>query len=1067
MKVRIYKSPDGNGKYLNKTGQFLEKAQKGKIVKDVLKYGKQLVMNFDEADMIKHRSAELAKAIDKFNKTERAAGAIKYGEGIKKATTASSKIHVKNPSYYQQLLDNTNNLSPSTRQFHNDVLKSVNDSKGMVSQKQYNILKNIENGTFNKYQFGGTPENNQQFQGSNSSQKEASLILASVYNAIKKGQSPEDVYDALIARKMDSKQATQIVTSVVDYMIENDEYTDEDAENNKKAREEEEQKYEDPNQAIEQQKDEEAENQMNQYNEQSLEVANDTSAIEQEEEDAANSSQDYLGFQYGGALGQAVKNQEQEDENEEDLTDEEEVIDEDQNYIKEENENFTSELEKLIANSPGTQNIDYSNIGEYAIPYQPIIETGDYFENNNYENNDLNFTEEYAKYGGSSKKRFSKNVFNLLKKEEGGVQNNLEDTEKEPFIRAKQTDNLEDSVKKTLTDFVGAIGMTSKKFKMDEWFKKMKEVNDPMLEQILNPQSQNSPIQDQNQQASQMLGTQNSTSPALENQQDTIAYGGESTYPQFKPGGRFRKAVEKYFPGNILNSSNPSRNVITKVYNPRTGQMVDLPTGDAKFDRVEVTKRNWLHKPKKYTVFYNNKNAPTHLNPDSKYTPNATEIVDSKNSSLNNKNKKNNVDGLSFQARMAIRKGERQNERNSRRLERRGLDEYGNLIEGNNQGEILDENGRLTRDNKGNWYDRNDNIIPGKKSPSEVPGYYDYLYKDINVLNGDYNNDGYVDALDFVNSSGQMNLKNSNLNKSQDPELWKDKKVLDEIIIKPILKQYGGAINKFLPKKTIGGPPPCGAGETLDPTTNKCVASPVNNNQTFNTPDDSIFSVNTQSNSSSNVLGPPVIGAPVNDFWANQDSFNKPNNVNVDPKYDPSLDPDVMPKLPIKSVKDYFQPKIPIPNANDQIAVDVENKNNKGKLTFGKNNTGVSEARLSLFNTGVDMLDSASRNIDYQKSAAEMQENTSSNNQYANKTTMDFGDYDPNSGLFRPNEMGSKRDGRSAQYGGYIDEEEYDLYADEDEEDELTYAKGGEKITYMSEDQIRAFMAAGGQVEFL
>ena len=63
--------------------------------------------------------------------------------------------------------------------------------------------------------------------------------------------------------------------------------------------------------------------------------------------------------------------------------------------------------------------------------------------------------------------------------------------------------------------------------------------------------------------------------------------------------------------------------------------------------------------------------------------------------------------------------------------------------------------------------------------------------------------------------------------------------------------------------------------------------------------------------------------------------------------------------------------------------------------------------------------------------------------------------------------MGQKRDGRSAQYGGYIDEEEYDLYADEDEEDELTYAKGGEKITYMSEDQIRAFMAAGGQVEFL
>ena len=60
MKVRIYKSLDGNGKYLNKTGQFLEKAQKGKIVKDVLKYGKQLIMNFDETDKIQ-KATKLAK----------------------------------------------------------------------------------------------------------------------------------------------------------------------------------------------------------------------------------------------------------------------------------------------------------------------------------------------------------------------------------------------------------------------------------------------------------------------------------------------------------------------------------------------------------------------------------------------------------------------------------------------------------------------------------------------------------------------------------------------------------------------------------------------------------------------------------------------------------------------------------------------------------------------------------------------------------------------------------------------------------------------------------------------
>lgn len=1264
MKVRIYKSPDGNGKYLNKTGQFLEKAQKGKIVKDVLKYGKQLVMNFDEADIIKHRSAELAKAIDKFNKAERAAGAIKYGEGIKKAVTTSSKIYVKNPSYYQQLLDNTNNLSPSTRQFHNDVLKSVNNSKGMVSQKQYNILKNIENGTFNKYQLGGTPENNQQFQGSNSSQKEASLILASVYNAIKKGQSPEDVYDALLARKMDSKQATQIVTSVVDYMIENDEYTDEDAENNKKAREEEEQKYEDPNQAIEQQKDEEAENQMNQYNEQSLEVANDTSAIEQEEEDAANSSQDYLGFQYGGALGQAVKNQEQEDEDEEDLTDEEEIIDEDQNYIKEENENFTSELEKLIANSLGTQNIDYSNIGEYAIPYQPIIETGDYFENNDYENNDLNFTEEYAKYGGSSKKRFSKNVFNLLKKEEGGVQNNLEDTKKESLTKAKQTDDLQDSVKKTLTDFVGAIGMTSKKFKMDEWFKKMKEVNDPMLEQILNPQAQNDPIQDQNQQAAQMLGTQNSTSSISENQQDSMAYGGESSFSQYQKGGRFKRAVQKYFPGEILGSPKKSRNVVTRVYNPKTGQMVNLPTGDSKFDRVEVTKRNWLHQPKKYTVYYKNGNV-------SDIAP----LVDSRNPVLNNQSQRSNVDGLNLNSKIAIRKGELGNKINNWKLKRQGLDEYGNRP-GDDQGAIYND-GRLTKDREGNWYDRNNAVIPGKKRPSEVPGYYDNNQSNTNEPmsnvemlkkqgkiwdeklnkwvdgnipskmpllpvgqidrkptkiisessnNNQYNWPGYIDYnQDWIGNSqklkekdqessnawsdnislpedpanygymldhktgeiiknpkgisdnerglvwsGQYNNPDTSIDESMiwsnpasqeefyaDPgkydwndsyivknpdgtessvrgfnsnwmssesspykknqdELWEEvmntednyeqyiaempkhirKKYYKELneqagwelvasdgsvsdysgvgnkineIEKrnspyryapkqvPILKQYGGSLNKFLPKKVVGGPPPCGLGETLDPNTNKCVANPVFNDQTFAAPNTPIDPSITASNS-----GTPVIGAPINNFYANQNSFNKPNEVNVDP----SLDPNIISRLPTVSTMDAFNNSFKKkPTGDEQIAIDVEKQNNKEKLTFGKNNTGVNEARIQTFNAGVDIADSIKRGIETNKAQNEMYENFSSNNLYASDPSRDRGNYDTNSGLFKPDEQGEMQ---FSQYGGYIDEEEYyDPYLEEDEEDELTYAKGGEKITYMSEDQIRAFMAAGGQVEFL
>jgi hypothetical protein len=336
-----------------------------------------------------------------------------------------------------------------------------------------------------------------------------------------------------------------------------------------------------------------------------------------------------------------------------------------------------------------------------------------------------------------------------------------------------------------------------------------------------------------------------------------------------------------------------------------------------------------------------------------------------------------------------------------------------------------------------------------------------YDYKDVDVLNGDYNNDGYVDALDFVYSPEQVYLGTGNLNKSQDPELWNGKKVLDEVTVKPILKQYGGSLNKFLPKKVVGGPPPCGPGETLDPNTNLCVANPVFNAQTFAPPNAPIDPSIAASNS-----GTQVKNAPVNNFYANQNSFNKPNEVNVDPKYDPSLDPDVMPKLPTVSTMDAFNNSFKKkPTGDEQIAIDVEKQNNKGKLTFGKNNTGVSEARIQTFNAGVDIADSIRRGIETNKAENEMYENLSSNNLYASDPSRDRGDYDTNSGLYRPDEQGQMWNSRSKQFGGYIDEEEYyDPYL---EEDELTYAKGGEKITYMSEDQIRAFMAAGGQVEFL
>jgi hypothetical protein len=98
------------------------------------------------------------------------------------------------------------------------------------------------------------------------------------------------------------------------------------------------------------------------------------------------------------------------------------------------------------------------------------------------------------------------------------------------------------------------------------------------------------------------------------------------------------------------------------------------------------------------------------------------------------------------------------------------------------------------------------------------------------------------------------------------------------------------------------------------------------------------------------------------------------------------------------------------------------------------------------------MIDSASRNRDYQKAEAEMQEDLSSNNLYASKSTFDKGDYETNSGLFRPDEQGAMRESRSKQYGG-------DVYQDGG------YVEGDE--VFMTDEEIQEFLANGGDLEFI
>jgi hypothetical protein len=116
-----------------------------------------------------------------------------------------------------------------------------------------------------------------------------------------------------------------------------------------------------------------------------------------------------------------------------------------------------------------------------------------------------------------------------------------------------------------------------------------------------------------------------------------------------------------------------------------------------------------------------------------------------------------------------------------------------------------------------------------------------------------------------------------------------------------------------------------------------------------------------------------------------------------------------------------------------------------------KNMYNIDGPRLNdKINTGVrfgESLINAYRNMGIQD---DFNQNLTSDNIDAVKQTLNQGTYDPNSGLRTPNQMGFKG---VAQYGGYM-QEGGDMYDDD-------------SVTWMSEDQVRQFLAEGGELEFI
>lgn len=147
-----------------------------------------------------------------------------------------------------------------------------------------------------------------------------------------------------------------------------------------------------------------------------------------------------------------------------------------------------------------------------------------------------------------------------------------------------------------------------------------------------------------------------------------------------------------------------------------------------------------------------------------------------------------------------------------------------------------------------------------------------------------------------------------------------------------------------------------------------------------------------------------------------------------------------MPTLPASAgLRGFAKGTEQLAGTNTPLAIDVKNKLSQGER----------EARLITGNALARGVAGFKNRIDDSKQMADFYDNFSADNLYASDPSRDRGDY-AESGLYRPDEQGQVWNSRSAQYGGYIDDDFED----------------GEEV-YMTDEEIKEYMANGGQIEFI
>jgi hypothetical protein len=946
--------------------------------------------------------------------------------------------------------------------------------------------------------------------------------------------APDRVYNALVSNGLPESVAYEMITALMDKLVD-DGVINPDYKRNKEDEAAEEQKQ-DPSQGGTDGSEQSIEEDWKENLGPNADQQAEDQSMYEEDQAAADAEEDYLQdrsyMQDGGYTQDDVDGQNN-------------MMDQ-YNEVKD-NTTEQFDLDTLISKTPGIQpGLNFPSLSEYIPDYQNLQWSNmDALQSSQTDENSQPDLESQRVGGMVKKKQFVKNVMSLLKKQTGG--DNMEQPEdeedKDPTLgKGNPMDTITEDVQKHKNNFLNSIKTKATTVKTEEMYDKLKQSNDPALQQLGMQQQQ------QPQQPFQVGGMTGGQDPLFrffgggdQDFQEDPNYYEADFLPEASYGystGNLRRAKEgdtgkskmNIDPGFTINPATGkpfTREEWTKTsadskatiddatkgmskrqreawvqqqlllrqqqqqprvnaqgvpiasvnYVPRyisgpgswsrsltpwnpiiqsqrfTSQMgnpymygtntpyIDPLTGMKPIAR-QVTKKGLLGRPKRYTDIYSIPGSQEAQGDGNIIADGNTLIFPERNSKgsayltlLDNphgdniERQRSNVEGLNFGSKRAIRQGERQTARQLARGEEQEL----NAFDDN-----FDPYAGFPLDHP----IRNNSINASETEPSEI---IDVEY-DINGNPISPTSTTTTSPRVGPNGRPMGNTAYEDRMRREGPSQEK----LDELYSRDVMEEqrYGG-IHRFIPKADTG--------LTIN-NPNLPQPAPAN-------PD---FAVSNQ---------PGLIGQVTqgpNSVWSQQQSFNAPaptsqavesynnasmNNMAVEPAGDDLAD------CTEEQKKDPTSKCYQAGQKNSFVGVDFSNR---------KSTTIDPEAGVNVFNAGVRGVTGLLNRKDEKRKERQMYDNLTSDNLYAAQGTKHRGDWvdiGSQMGQYRFDQMGQDRSGFSSygKYGGYMQDGGELDYLSEGAfpmmDSESGYNEGDE--VYMTDDDIKNFMASGGQIEYI